>query len=454
MKAITQVVGRLCLGTWKSLSGGRAAGSRMAALLLAAASLGAWSDSHAVPAFARQTNMPCQACHYQTFPALNSFGRAFKAGGFTMMMQTGLSGDDLSLPPVLNASLVTKIRYQKTNGATKSGTNQGELQFPDEGALLIGGRASEHVGFLLELATFGAADTGSGDVTGAADLGTGDVTGSADTGSGEFSLFASFKMPFVYQVGQANLSFIPFSTDSLGAAYGFELLNTGAVRNIRVGEERSAVSAMHFVGSGEHLLGSSAATGFAFVASGQQGFVNMTLWNPSHGSSANKKFAQYVRAVFTPRIGDWDAGFGVMSYTGKSQVDELSAERVTKAWAVDAQLQGMVGSLPLGVYASYAKAPAETGNIFNAEVNDKTAWAVSGQLGIVPNRASLLFGYRAGDNGKASAEEDNALMIGGTYQFAQNVQFQLNHVVYSGNKYDTTQANGDRRTTLMLFNAF
>ncbi len=39
-----------------------------------------------VPGYARQTGLPCSACHYQ-FPQLNAFGRMFKLNGYTM---TGL----------------------------------------------------------------------------------------------------------------------------------------------------------------------------------------------------------------------------------------------------------------------------------------------------------------------------------------------------------------------------
>ncbi|MDH5736606.1 MAG: cytochrome C, partial [Gammaproteobacteria bacterium] len=39
-------------------------------------------NTYAVPAFARQTDMTCNSCHFQSFPALNSFGRVFRAGGY------------------------------------------------------------------------------------------------------------------------------------------------------------------------------------------------------------------------------------------------------------------------------------------------------------------------------------------------------------------------------------
>ena len=417
----------------------------LVAVVLGTLGLAAPTESHAVPAFARQTGMACAACHYQTFPAINAFGRAFKSAGFTLIgAQEKIEGEDLSLPVNLNASLVTKFRYQKTNGDDKTvATNTGELQFPDEAALLIGGRAGEHIGFVLELATFGAADTGTGEVDGAA----------ADTGSGDFSLFGSFKMPITYKVGGTDLSFIPFSTDAGGAAYGFELLNTGAQRFQRVGEDRNALMAQQYLG-----LGAGEAEGFAFVAANEMGFVNVSFWAPIHGSFAMKSLAPYLRAALTPSFGGWDTGFGVQYFSGKAKEDDGSdpagnvVEHKTEGWSVDAQIQGDVGKMPLGVYASFGEASART--VFNTSAFDRTAWSIHGQLGVLPGKATVILGYRSADRGTATGDEDNALTIGGTYQLAQNVQVQLNHVERSGNRFDTPQAAGDKQTTLMLFSAF
>jgi hypothetical protein len=423
--------------------------STLAALLLGTLGLGTATESQAVPAFARQTGMACAACHFQTYPAINAFGRAFKSAGYTLIgAQEKIEGDDLSLPVVLNASLVTKFRYQKTNGDDKRvATNTGELQFPDEAALLIGGRAGEHIGFVLELATFGEADTGSGEIDA--------VTGDADTGSGEFSLFGSFKMPITYKVGGTDLSFIPFTTDAGGAGYGFELLNTGAQRFQRVGEDRAALMAQQYLG-----LGAGEAEGFAFVAANEMGFVNVSLWAPIHGSFAVEGLAPYVRAAWTPSIGNWDAGFGFQYYSGEAKEDDGSSvtgnvvEYATEGWAIDGQMQGEIAGMPLGVYAAYGETPGEPDSIFNSSAFDRSAWSIHGQLGVLPGKATLILGYRAADRGTPTGDEDNALTLGGTYQLAQNAQVQLNHVERSGSRYDTPQAAGDRQTTLMLFSAF
>src|SRR3989339_1210649 len=196
----------------------------LAAFGLVAAGAFSANDAQAVPSFARQTGMPCDACHFQGFPSLNAMGRGFRAEGYTMEgSQASIEGENaLKLPASLNLSLVTKIRHQSSNGEAAEATDYGQLQWPDEAALLIGGRASANAGFLTEVALFG--------VAGEADLTDGAV---------EASSFLSFKVAFLAaKAGDVQLSVIPFQTDALGVAYGFQLLNTGAQRSQRPMEER------------------------------------------------------------------------------------------------------------------------------------------------------------------------------------------------------------------------
>lgn len=406
------------------------------------------TKSYAVPAFARQMGIECNSCHYQQFPLLNQFGRSFKAGGYIMSTQQHVEGDRMYLPNVLNASLVTKVRYQKTNGDSdpKEGTDRGELQFPDEAALLIGGQAGTHVGFLLEFATFGTANTGSGEVTGT----------KADTGSGDFSLFASYKMPIVYDVAGSKLSVIPFSTDGLGAAYGFELLNTGAVRNIRLTEHRKEVSAQQYLGT------DGAATGFAFVAANDMGFINISQWAPVHGTNDNS-FLNYFRIAATPQLGGWDLGIGGQLWSGTSEGtfggDEVpGTKKKAEAWAVDAQAQGSIGSIPVGVYMTYGMAAktkaGETENIFNGQADDKTAATIAAEATLLPY-TQVSLAYRTADNGKATDSDDNAIAIGVKYHLTQNVQLSLNHTIYSGDANKNNRGGaGDQLSTLMIFAAF
>jgi len=404
------------------------------AIFLLAFSLYPSREAAAVPAFARQTGMACNTCHFQHYPSLNAFGRAFKSSGYTMVGgQSMVEGDMLSLPATLNASLVTKIRYQKTNGDDNTeATNEGELQFPDEAALLLGGRVGEHIGFLLEASL---------------------------TASGDESNFSSFKMPITYNVMETDLSVIPFTTDAAGASYGFELLNTGAQRTSRPLEHRKDISAQQYIEPSDD----AAATGVSFVASRSLYFFNYTPFYADHGNSVAGPFLHYLRAAFTPTYAGWDLGVGVQWWGGTARQGASQSVAVQKhadAWAVDAQAQGMVGNYPLGVYLSYANADksdsaaAEDTNIFNSSTtNDKTAWAVMAELGVVPNRLTAAAGYRGGKNGDATNNTDNATFLALAYNATQNFQIQLDQSWYSGDANDGS-ATGDSLTTLMIFAAF
>ncbi len=388
-------------------------------------------NASAVPGYARQTGLACNACHYQSFPALNELGRSFKAGGYTMMGRQKLveGSESLSLPENLNAGVITKIRYQQSNGPTVPGsntTNNGQLQFPDELLVFVGGRVSENIGAQLEL-----------------NLASKDAE----------PVVENFKMPFIYDVGAVKAGVIPFTTAGQGVAYGFELLNTGAVRGGRIMEARKSFSAQQYIGT------ATAAEGAAVVASSSMFFANISKWSPRSVGAAKSgsPTATYFRLAFTPKVGNWDTGIGVQSWSGSATLPTL-VQVDTKAYAVDAQMQGDMIGIPVGFYLTYANARAtDTGgmeNLFNSEAQAKIAATIAGQLGVVPGKATVLLAYRKGDNGKAANNDDNAIMLGGTYLMAQNVQLQFNHEMYSGSAYDGTPANGNRLTTFMLFAAF
>ncbi len=305
-----------------------------------------------------------------------------------------------------------------------SKTNDGEFQFPDELLLNIGARISNNIGAMVEL-----------------DLNDGDP------------LVSGLKLP-IYNVSGVAVGRIPFSTSSQGVAYGFELLNTGAVRFSRVAEDRSAVSAQQYVGT------ATKAQGGAAVASNARYFANFSKWSPrTTGDASDSPSANYLRLAATPQIGSWDFGFGVQSWSGGATEPALSQRVDTDAWAVDAQAQGAYGEMPLGVYVTYAEsagtpAGSATRNLFNTNPKDRRAAAILGQLGIVPGKITVLASYRRGDNGRAVNSRDNAWMIGCTYSLLQNVQLQLNHTEYSGSAHRGSPANGTRMTALMFYSAF
>ena len=208
-------------------------------------------QASATPVYARQTGFSCAACHFEQFPLLNAFGRSFKANGYIdsgLGKQGRIEDDNLSLPSTLNASFVSKLRYQKTNGTANTvdagPTNYGNISFPDEAFLTIGGRVSKNIGFQVGLSVV-----------------PDDVT------SGK--ILSDFKMPISTKVDDFTLSAIPFTTSAQGPAYGFELLNTGAVEFARAFENAEETSAQQYLGTAH------AASGVALVVAEKIGFTHI-----------------------------------------------------------------------------------------------------------------------------------------------------------------------------------
>ena len=417
--------------------------------------------ANAVPAFARQTDVPCAGCHFQNFPALNTFGRHFRANGYTLAgSQKKIEGEDISLPATLNASIITKLRYQK-----QGSDDRGEVQWPDEAALLVGGRLSEHVGFLMELGMGPQeADTGTGaiscvdGVTGAAipidavSSVNGD-TCSADTGSGDATgNFLSTKIHFNVT---DNFAVIPFSTDGLGVGYGFELLNTGVQRSQRPIENRKGFSAGQMIGTA-----SGEATGIALVYHTDELFVNYTHWAPTWGNvdaDILGGLAHYLRAAYMPSIGGWDLGVGLSMMSGTIKVgEEDPADEVTvDNWGVDAQAQGTVGDMPLGVYLSYGIAPKSSWSDENAynssEIDDTSAVGFMAKLGVIPSKTQVYLGYGSLDKNDKSVTD---FTIGVQQMIAQNIKLELYNVSSDAEDDAGDDDKSKDYTMLMLFAGF
>lgn len=385
------------------------------------------TESQATAGFARQTGSACASCHFQHYPALNSTGREFKAGGFTQMGKQGtIEGENLSLPETLNAGLVMKARYQETNGTTTAthGTNNGQLQFFDEMLLMLGGRVSKNIGVQVELNLLAEGEP----------------------------VVEQFKMPFVFDVGGVKAGVVLFTTAGHGVAYGFELLNTGAMRGQRIMEHRTDMSAQQYIGTG------SKAEGFAAIAYTPLFFANLSKWSPrTIGDTSGDPNANYVRLAVTPKVGSWELGVGVQSWSGTADVPG-GAVRDTEAWAVDGEAQGAIGAMPLGIYLSHANAKGtkvgDNINFFNSNPNDETATAIAAELGVLPRKATVMLAYRMGDRGTATKSEDNSWTLGGSYQIVQNIMLQLNYSKRSGDFYTPLPANGDQLLTVMLFGAY
>jgi hypothetical protein len=442
----------------------------IAALTLATA-------ASALPLFARQTGMACSACHFQHFPLLNGFGRAFKASGYTMIgAQAKVEGDGLSIPATLNMGVKATAGYEKTNQAPgvagANTTGDGAFYVPGNAGVLslqFGGRVSSNAGFLGEIARGGA------------------VAGTAVRGA-----YSSAKLPLLFDVQLpdykwtegSRLGLVPFSTDVNGASYGFELLNTGA-NAVQLMSDTPGLNGAHSAAlSAQQYLGTAgAATGIAFVASNPLGFINLTKYDQTGISQGGLAVlgSTYLRVAALFDLGGWDGGAGFQNWSGSSlnptgaTVPPVAAMVSTKASAIDGQMQGYIGNLPVGFYASYAWAPAGGANAYNIDpaaavpgsavvaangTSTRSSLNLSVEVGVIPDKATLGAAFRSGRSGvavgTASNASDNAIMLTGTYKLAQNVLASFTLTSASGQYWDAAHqdALGSGTTTLNLTTLF
>ena len=400
-------------------------------------------EASAIPAFARQMGMACSACHFQHFPLLNSFGRSFKASGFTMIgSQAKLEGENLSTPSVLNVSALATAGYNNVSNQPP-GTPSGSYMTPNGGgelSLFFGGRVSENVGFLSELAFPDNAPSSS-----------------------------AAKLLMLWDVGgaRAGLSLVANNAPS----YSLELLNTGANNAHRIMGEVGEVNASSG-GKGNHVNVYSAAQylgtdagghGASLVAAGAMGFVNIGKYNLNAvggtSSQSNEMSTTYARGAFIFDLGGWDSAVGIQNFSG--HVGSTSED--SKATIIDGQMQGEMGGMPVGLYASCGRAPSNdvVGNIYNSLVvgpggTTKRSCNIGGELGVIPHKATVQLALRSGRDGGLDGEnKDNAVMIGATYELAQNVELSLHHTANSGSAYEinstnTTIPTGKSQTTLLV----
>ncbi len=405
-------------------------------------------EASALPVFARQTGMACNACHFQHFPLLNGFGRSFKASGFTLMGAEGkVEGDDLSIPNVVNAAILTSMGYEKAN-ATKApgypsvaggGAVTGAFFTPGTGgeaSLFVGGRGSDFMGFLGEVVLWPAA------------------------------ALDSIKTPILFEVASGvRAGVVFFSTNAQGASYGFETLNTGAnaihvISNTPgfTGQYANAISAQQYIGT------AGFATGASVVVNSDMGFVNLTKFDQV--GIAGVTFAAlgstYGRVAGTFDLGGWDTGVGVQYWGGNSLTAVLPAPapaatlQQTRATAVDFQMQGTAGAMPLGLYATWASAPKGSNGMINtynaAGTSNRTAITLAAELGVVPEKATVAIAGRIGKSGTPSALiptstsslTDNAIYLTATYKLAQNLLTRLSYVHNMGT-YWTDNANANQK---------
>lgn len=412
-------------------------------------------EASALPVFARQTGAACSACHFQHFPLLNAFGRSFKSSGYTQISQAQVEGEHLSIPTSLNFGALVTAGVEDQSAAAGAPTNR-NIFVPGTGGemqLFWGGRINDFSGFLSEFGTAGpAAAAGSGKVMILPEI-AGDIRGGV----------------VLYSIGQ----------DAAGA---FELLNTGATSIHRLmgnpglgGQHIMAYSARQYTAA---ELG---ATGAAIVVNNPNFFVNVSKFiNVGNGVAGGTNAVNpitgvgnlnvglpytYVRAAGMFDVAGFDTAVGFQNWSGSTGDAALNitmpAGNTIRATVIDAQMQGEVGGMPLGIYASYGTAPGQLGgavNHFNAGAASRSSFNIAAELGVLPGHATVQTAIRFGKDGNVVNNSDNAFMIGATYELSQNQELTFHYTTQSGSSWGAFGANalgvGKSAYTLLLETLF
>jgi len=378
------------------------------------------TTSEAIPAFARQTGAACLNCHFQAIPRLTAFGRNFKIGGYRDMGEQALLEDDhLSLPATFNASLLFKARIQSSNktnplaGTGTFNTTKSAIQYPDEAAILIGGRYGSNVGGLTEW------------------------------NGGPLS----YKLAFVGDFDFGTVAFITGSTDALGTGYLFNDPSNVLVRNTRGSQFRPQFFKNTSMQTGVSGLGVTATVNdLVFVSVGQ--FVANGGNNPANAGGANAveaaalNFLTWARVAVTTELAGLDTVAGVYSISGNQGVNAATGIHAENVTGIDIQMQGDLGDTSVGLYGVYQFSGKRAATAGAAKTNN-TGYYLLGTAAF--GHAGVRLGYANFDATTAAQVKTNrkSTVVGGWYSVAQNVELDLEYEANSGNSTTKT-------TTLLL----
>jgi hypothetical protein len=146
------------------------AASSARGLVLLAALLGTARPSYAVPSFARQTGMACQACH-TVFPELTPFGRVFKLNGYQVdnlpQVQSITTGKDTALllnqiPPfafMFQGSLTRTGQPLPDSTVPDVAAQNAQVLFPQQASFFYAGRVAPGLGAFVQVTYDGSAGT-------------------------------------------------------------------------------------------------------------------------------------------------------------------------------------------------------------------------------------------------------------------------------------------------------
>ena len=381
------------------------------------------TTSEAVPAFARQTGAACLNCHFQAIPRLTAFGRTFRMNAYRDMGEQGLIEDEhLSLPAVFNMSFLMKARI--SNGATKNGAgvqtagggvigtagataNKSAIQFPDETALLFGGRLGEHAGMFVEM---------------------GYVPGT----SGMQML--GYKVAYVIDIDGGLIAVALGTSDALGLSSVFNDPSNAISRNTRGVQTRARAmrdTVHHDAATGVGVYG-HVANSIYFAVGGQIAGGGGTI----AGGGLDLDLGTYARLAYTGELAGFDivAGGWYANSINPAHKTLAVAKGSRKEIGLDLQVQGDLGAASVGFYLPIvlsSKTDANWGPVtgIGTLVANQKVTGYMPYVNIAFGAAGVRLGYdyakKTNIVGVATSQKDTQLVFGAWYDLMQNFTLDL-----------------------------
>jgi hypothetical protein len=113
-------------------------------------------EASAVPSYARQTGLACEACH-TVFPQLTPFGRVFKASGYTLSNSSKVQDVDrlkhylMSLSDTPPVSVMAVASTSSAAKASDSQSSKTSTDFPQQFSVFYAGEISDNVGAFAQV---------------------------------------------------------------------------------------------------------------------------------------------------------------------------------------------------------------------------------------------------------------------------------------------------------------
>jgi len=385
-----------------------------AVVAVSAASI-APTTSEAIPAFARQTGAACLSCHFQSFPTLSPFGRAFKEGAFTDVGEQALVEDDnLSIPASLNMTLmfrpqfnITKVSGHPAANAVFNAANAAGIALGNVNALPVNGTTKSIAATADQVMM---------------------IAGRIGTNTGAFveydGTFANQQLLHSIDMDSFKL-ILSYYNAGFGEDSGLQLMSVwGQHGGMLNGKGLSINNAM---GAAGNTVGVSASV------ANEMGAITIGGIDASANQGNSWSLAPMVRVQSFFEVGDMELGLGAIVVNGQNAT-AAGLKTDAKRFGIDAQLQGELGDTQFGIYADFAKAKASSAavmNIYNgSKASSRDGYSIRGTIKPLHNIVAMI---GVGQD-KTGVVKTTKLAAGIEYELYQNAVINL---TYSATKTGT-----------------